>query len=404
MKRLAFLFGHLALFVAAYRWSHSTSGFLVTGPGLALLLDRYVTRLLPWTTPLVWKKELTRRAGWALVGGIGFYCMRPGIVPVEEAVYRGAIVSLAVFLMELLVGPISRGLGGPAGRVRWCCWSVLLALFGLVMPVLAALHPLHTVPKRTPASFGLEFEDVRFQTADGLQLAGWLVPHPQARGNVIFCHGHGRNRGHVAGLLETLHDVHVNVLAFDFRGHGDSDGHTSTFGHREVADLLAAEAYVRERCPGQPLFLIGISLGAAVSLQALPQLRDVHGVWLEGCFSHLSHPIRTELTWTPACLRGPLFALYNGLGWADCGFRARRIRPIDALKQVQVPIYFVHGQRDELVPCTDGRELYTACTCPKWCWWVEDATHYNVRQQHQAEYLRRLREFLADRLVEVTTS
>jgi len=33
--------------LAAFRWSHSTSGFQVTGPGLSLLLDRYLTRFLP---------------------------------------------------------------------------------------------------------------------------------------------------------------------------------------------------------------------------------------------------------------------------------------------------------------------------------------------------------------------
>src|SRR5207244_11949273 len=140
---------------------------------------------------------------------------------------------------------------------------------------LIALHPLRMVPPRTPTAFGLAFEDVHFTTADGIRLGGWLVACPQARGNVIFCHGWGRNRGHVAGLLPTLHGLGLNVLAFDFRGHGDSEGHTSTFGHREVRDLAAAVAYVRGRFPGRPLFLVGISLGAAVSLQALPQLGDV---------------------------------------------------------------------------------------------------------------------------------
>src|SRR5262249_15393538 len=133
-------------------------------------------------------------------------------------------------------------------RSRRCSKSVLVALLVLLLPVVAALHPLRTVPKRTPAAFGLTFEDVRFRTADGVTLAAWLVPHSQARGNLIFCHGHGRNRCHVAGLLQTFHDLGLNVLAFDFRGHGDSEGHTSTFGQREVHDLLAAEAYLSKRC------------------------------------------------------------------------------------------------------------------------------------------------------------
>jgi fermentation-respiration switch protein FrsA (DUF1100 family) len=410
VKRLLFSLGHLALVLAAFRWSESTSGFLVTGPGLCLLLDRYLTRLLPWAHPIAWPKEITLRSTYALLGGIGFYCMRPGIVPLEEAVYRGAMVSLIFFLVDTFIDQLPRclrrlGLSKSPPRSGWraSLWPRLLlgGLFVPLIPVVAGLHPLHTMPKRTPASLGLAFEDIRFRTADGLELAAWVVPHERPRGTVIFCHGHGRNRGHVAGLLETLYDLKLNVLAFDFRGHGDSAGHTSTFGHREVADLLAAEAYVRQRFPRQPLFLVGISLGAAVSLQALPQLPDVQGVWLEGCFSHLSHGIRSELAWAPPCLRGPLLGLYNGLGWVDCGFWARRINPIDSLHEVRVPIYFVHGRRDELVPCADGEALYAAYAGPKWCWWVRNATHYDVRQRHREEYLRKLRAFLKDRLAAV---
>src|SRR5262249_15250280 len=139
-----------------------------------------------------------------------------------------------------LPGPISIGL----------LYVPLVLLLALAIPYLVTIHPLHTVPKRTPAALGLDFEEVQFRTADGVRIGGWLIPHPQARGNVLFCHGHGRNRGHVAGLLHTLQALELNVLAIDFRGHGESGGHTSTFGHGEVEDVLAAAAYLREQCPG----------------------------------------------------------------------------------------------------------------------------------------------------------
>jgi len=282
-------------------------------------------------------------------------------------------------------------------------WSLLprLLLAGLlvlIVPVFAGLHPLRTVPKRTPAAQGLEFEDVRFTSTDGIELAAWVVPHRQAVGNIIFCHGHGRNRGHVAGLLPTFHELGLNVLALDFRGHGDSPGHTSTFGHREVHDLLAAAAYVQKRFPDRPLFLAGISLGAAVSLQALPQLPEVQGVWSEGCFSRLSEVMESEFTPVPTVLRQPLLAMYDWLAWADCGLWGPDVNPIAALKGLHVPIYFCHGQEDELVPLAEAEALYRAYDGPKWNYWVPNATHYNLRQGHREEYLNRLRTFLEARL------
>jgi fermentation-respiration switch protein FrsA (DUF1100 family) len=93
--------------------------------------------------------------------------------------------------------------------------------------------------------------------------------------------------------------------------------------------------------------------------------------------------------------------LYSGLGWLDCGFWAPAVNPIESLRAVRVPVYFVHGQRDELVPSAEGEALYEAYDGPKWHWWVAGASHYDVRQRHRDEYLVRLRSFLEDRLSEL---
>jgi pimeloyl-ACP methyl ester carboxylesterase len=376
-----------AILLGAYRWTYSTSGFLVTGVGLALLVDRYAFRLLPLAAPS-WRRELMIAALSFLIGFAAFYLMRPGIVPVWEAAYRGAVVGVVC----LAVDGIAASLGRAAAIVRITAFACVL----LLTPIVGGLHPLHIVPRRTPAAFGLSFHDVHFKTSDGIDLAGWLIRHPHPRGNVIFCHGHGRNRGHVAGLLPTLHDLGLNVLAFDFRGHGDSAGHTSTFGHREVEDLLAAERFLRERCPNQPLFLVGISLGAAVSLQALSQLPHVRGVWSEGAFARLSDAVEYNFSIVPESLRLTLVGLYHRLGWLDSGLWAPDASPVDRLDGVTVPVFFCHAVNDELVPFFQGQVLYDRYTGPKQHWWVAGASHYNVRQRNHEEYPRRLRAFLED--------
>jgi fermentation-respiration switch protein FrsA (DUF1100 family) len=388
--RLALLC-HVAVLAAALRGTQSSLGFLLHGPGLCLLLDRYALHLLPWASPVRWRREVVARVAWFLAGTAGFYLARRGIVPWWEAAHRGAVVSGITFVLELLAASMP---------VRWRGLGLggAVALLVLLVPVIAALHPLHTVPKRTPAALGLAFEDIRFRTADGVLLAGWVVPHSRARGNIVFCHGHGRNRGHVAGLLPTLHGLGLNVLAFDFRGHGDSAGHTSTFGHREVGDLLAAVAYLERRFPGKPVFLAGISLGAAVSLQALPRLGHAEGVWSEGTFSDLASVVDNEFRWLPGWVRKPLVWSYHQLGWLDCGFRVRAVSPLRSLRGLSVPVYFCHGCNDELIPLAEGKALHGEYTGPKWRWWVEGASHYNVRQRNHEEYLRRLRGFLEGRL------
>jgi alpha-beta hydrolase superfamily lysophospholipase len=387
---------YAAIVAAALLESDSTSGFVLFGLGTPLLLDRHLFRLLPWAhaSPC---KGLGLRAAYLLFGAAGFAHLRPG-VPLGEAVLLGATLSLLTFLLETLSGVLARLLcrGRGFALLRAC---VFLALLALLAPLLA-LHPLRILPPRTPAAFGLAFEDVRLTTADGIRLGGWLLPCPTARGNLIFCHGWGRNRGHVAGLLPTLHNLGLNVLAFDFRGHGASAGHTSAFGQREAADLRAAAAYLRQRCPGKPLVLVGISLGAAVTLQTLPDLPEVRAVWIEGCFSRLENVVADYLRPVPKPLRGGLVHLCELIAWLDCGLWAPEVNPGEALRRVQVPICFCHGTADELVPLREGHALFDAYNGPKECFWVAGATHYNVRQSNRQEYLRRLRTFLNTHLAE----
>ncbi len=396
MRRTFAVCCHALVLLAAFRSAHSLSGFLLHGPALALLLDRYALHLLPWATPVRWTRELAVRGAYFCFGAVFSWFLRPGVIPWWEAAYRGAMLSVAAFALDTLV----RRIGRP--RMRQTLRAAALACLALAAPVAFVLHPLHTTPKRTPAALGLDFEDVRFPAADGVSLAGWVVPHPDARANVLFCHGHGRNRGHVAGLLPTLHGLRANVLASDFRGDRDSGGYTSTFGQHEVGDVVAAAGYLQRRFPGKPLFLVGISLGAAVSLQALPQLPEVRGVWSEGAFARFGTVVEHQFAIVPRSIRAPIVGAYEWLSWLDCGLWADAIRPVEAVTRAGVPVYFCHGRLDELVPPAEGAALYAACAGPKWGWWVDGANHYDVRQLNPSEYLGRLRSFLEGRLRDCT--
>jgi uncharacterized protein len=375
---------------AIYGWSTSTLGFLLAGVAPLLLIDRRLLRLLPWASELDWRRDVLIRVSWIGGGTIFFYLLRPGCVRGSEAVFLGVGLALGVLLADALTAVAGRLVG------RRCAACLCAAGALLLLPPLVTTHPLHIVPKRPPAALGLAFTDVRVPATDGVELAGWLVPHPQARGNVIFCHGWGRNRGQVAGLLPMLHGMSFNVLAFDFRGHGDSPGHTARFGQTEVQDLVAAAAFLEQRCPGLPLFIIGVSYGAAVTLQALPHLDTVAGVWSEGCFSRMHNVVAHFFGPLPRQVRNAVIETCDTVAWLDCGFRCGDINPIDGLRGARAPIYFCHGRQDELVPLSEAEALYQAYDGPKQAWWVGGANHYNVRQRNQDEYLARLRSFFEE--------
>src|SRR5919202_5277842 len=125
----------------------------------------------------------------------------------------------------------------------------------------------------TPWELGIPHEEVSFHTEDGLLLRGWWLPSLEPKRTVIALHGHRGARHHCVGVGAALWRRGANVLLFDHRGTGSSDGELLSLGYFETLDALAAVGYSLSRSPEVPLGLIGYSMGASVAL--MTAARDV---------------------------------------------------------------------------------------------------------------------------------
>jgi pimeloyl-ACP methyl ester carboxylesterase len=403
----ALLLCYVAAAASALLCAHSLTGWLVIGLAPVLLLDRLTFRLLSPTGPESRIVQISIRLGYLILGTHGLPYLQNGIVSPWEALFAGGALSLVTFLFEYLiewcfwlVGSIRGGTAFHAklAPVNTAMLAVLIALPLVVLHPLMAVHPIRHAPADSPTRLGIAYQDVLLCTSDGLSLAAWYVPVENPRGTVVYCHGYGENRGQVVSLLEPLHEMQLNVLAFDFRGHGNSSGHTATFGHREVRDLEAAWTFARQQSGGKPMFIVGVSYGAAIALQALPRLPDVAGVWVDSSFDRLQNVISGSFAFAPETSRGALAALANTLIRVDCGFWISQVNPIECLRDVRTPLYFCHSTADAATDFKVGQALYDAYAGPKWHFWVEDATREGLSKASQREYYRRLRGFIEHQL------
>ena len=138
----------------------------------------------------------------------------------------------------------------------------------------------------TPASFSLPFEEVSFQTADGVPLKGWWVPAADAKGTVVMIHGLNRSRLEMIKKVPFVHEQGWNALLFDLRHHGASGGNVSGFGWLERKDAEAAKAYAESRSRS-PVVLWGVSLGAATAVFAAAADPSVAGVVSDSSYRSL---------------------------------------------------------------------------------------------------------------------
>jgi acylglycerol lipase len=113
--------------------------------------------------------------------------------------------------------------------------------------------------------------EVTIVSADGTALAGSFWRRPSPRGVLVISHGLGEHAGCYQHVVEALWPrLEVEILAFDYRGHGRSPGRRGLVARYDdlVADLQSALAWVANERPGLPRFVLGHSNGALVLIRA----------------------------------------------------------------------------------------------------------------------------------------
>jgi fermentation-respiration switch protein FrsA (DUF1100 family) len=225
----------------------------------------------------------------------------------------------------------------------------LYATFALFLYWTQARHvyfPTRAV-SATPDHLGIPYEDIAFTTTDSVRLSGWFVPAAHAKGTVLFCHGNAGNISYVLETVRLFHSLDYNLLVFDYRGYGASEGTPTEEG--TYRDVEAAYSYlVRDRAiaPGS-IVLMGRSLGGAVAAW-LAQQHPPRALILESTFTSLSDMAAEAYPYFP-------------VRW----ILRFRYATIDRLAALRCPVLIIHSREDEIVPYRHGRALLERAREPK---------------------------------------
>jgi uncharacterized protein len=199
-----------------------------------------------------------------------------------------------------------------------------------------------------PADVGLEFEEVPFFAEDGARLYGWWIPHPEANGTILYCHGNAGNISTRLNVCTGLHQLKTNVFVFDYRGFGFSRGIPGEIGL--ARDARAAYEVVRahyDDAEEPPVIIYGASLGGAVAV-GLAAERPAYGLILEGAFTSSIDVGERWFPWLP--IR------------AIARYRFDALSKIMALK---IPKLMAHSPIDRVIPFDLGSQLFASAPEPK---------------------------------------
>jgi uncharacterized protein len=231
-----------------------------------------------------------------------------------------------------------------------------------------------------PAWLNLPTERVEIPTDDGITLVSWVIPAGSDSNGLwlLVCHGNAGNLSefdrpvHYAGLRQ----LGLNLLAFDYRGYGESGGTPSENG--VYRDAQAAYRYLREKrgVPSDRIVVFGHSLGSAVAVDLVSRV-PAAGLILDGAL-------------TSVIDRGQELYPYMPVRW----IAKSKFNSLEKVAEIRIPKLFLHAVGDEVVPLAHGHRLFEAAPPPKT--FVElQGGHGDAFDVDSANYFGSIARFLA---------
>ena len=218
----------------------------------------------------------------------------------------------------------------------------------------------------TPTAAGLDYRDVTLTAADGTRLNGWWLPAKKSvplKGTVLHLHGNGGNLAYHLGATAWLPAQGYQVLMFDYRGYGLSQGSPNLPSVYQDIDAAFDWLQHQPQTQGLPLIVLGQSLGGAMGIHYLsehPQQRArIKAMVLDGVpasyrevgqfalsTSWLTWPLQVPLSWLVPDSDSAIYAMPHMGG---------------------MPMLIYHSLDDPVVPLSNGLRLYQAAPRPKYC-------------------------------------
>ncbi|ELS31179.1 MULTISPECIES: alpha/beta hydrolase [Pseudanabaena] len=242
----------------------------------------------------------------------------------------------------------------------------------------------------TPANFNATYEDVLIpvKKADGTSenIHGWWLPNikQEEKGNlgdrkvILYLHGKGKNISANAKHANRLMRMGFSVLVFDYRGYGRSEGsfpsESSVYTDAQTAwDYLIQKGYKSNQ-----ILIYGHSLGGAIAIDLAIKHPEALGAIVDASFTSMSDMAQLD----PKYRIFPIDLLIH-----------QRFDSIAKVRSLAIPVLYIHGTADEVIPLSMAQSLYEATPSRKQIVIIPNGGHNNNAATNEPLYLNAIRSF-----------
>lgn len=188
----------------------------------------------------------------------------------------------------------------------------------------------------------------------GKKISALYLPHPETKQTILLSHGNSEDIMSILPTLKKLNSLGFSVLAYDYEGYGESEGHPNELNTYQAIDAAYDYLTLEKGVPPKSLILYGRSIGTGPTID-LAIRKPIAGVILECPFVSL-YRIITILPLIP----------YD------------KYKNLQKVPLIEVPVLVIHGDKDEVISFWHGKKIYQAIQSKKQFYWVQGAHHNDI--------------------------
>ena len=235
-----------------------------------------------------------------------------------------------------------------------------------------------------------EHEEYSITSPDGNALKGYYYPNGAAGRKIVFIvHGYRSEHGETAGMFYDYYRSRgIDLFCADNTAAGESQGSFIGFDVLESRDCLLWLDFLREKFgEDTQIILHGFSMGAATVMQMSSHCPDnVKFIIEDSGFVNARASLKHQI--------GPLYQPMRLLNRVIAGYDLNDSDVRESLSRSRLPILFVHGQDDKLVPFENGPRLYEFYEGEKDCFFPYETRHIESMYTSPEAYGKKIDRFL----------
>ncbi len=233
---------------------------------------------------------------------------------------------------------------------------------------------------------------------DNIKLHGYKIVNPIRKSNVwvILVHGYMGSSYEMSGFAKEYINMGYNVFLIDLRAHGKSEGKYIGMGWKDRLDL---KEWINKICTDEPeckIILYGVSRGAAtVMMTTGEKLPKNVKACIEDCgYSSVYDQFKMMLESIPRFFANFILISSGCVSKIRIGYSYNEASSVKQIKKTNIPILFIHGDKDKFVPYIMLGKLYKAANYPKQRLIIENAGHVESAKINSKLYWRTVRKFI----------